>query len=114
MKENYTDNWGQNPEVQHLRRVFSRIEAKQSELLQKLKITTFDYRLRRVREATLSVFEKAWATALRRGLALNEEEIVSLYLFIFSRMLNANRIHAPRGAPPSDSNLASLVREILP
>jgi hypothetical protein len=74
------DEWGRSSEVQSMRRVFSKIEDRQSRLLGSLGIASLDRRLREWRRTTLSLFENAWAESSGRGERLNEESIVDLYL----------------------------------
>lgn len=111
--KNTEDPWGRDPQVQYLRKVFSCIEEMQKNLLQQLKVSPFDYRLPRVREATLSLFEKAWVIASRKGLAQKEDEVALLYLYIFARILRANRISVPEDILPPHKEIASVVKEVF-
>ncbi len=108
------DQFGRDPQVQHLRRVFAQIEMKQDELLQRLGVSPSDYRLRRVREATLMSFEKAWMLASRSvDRAMGEEDIAVLYLYCLARILAGNRITVPAGVLPRDEKIESVVKEVF-
>jgi len=107
------DEWGHDPQVQYLRKIFAAIEKAQKNLLQKCDVSPFDERLRRIREATLSAFEKAWVIASRRGRATTEDDILYLYLSVFARILRGNRIAVPDSLLPVNKELASIVQEVF-
>lgn len=108
------DQFGGDPQVQYLRRVFAQIEKGQGELLERLGVSPSDYRLRRVREGTLRLFEKAWTEAARRGdLALKEDEIAILYLHCLARILAGNRIAVPAGAVPRHEKIEAFLKGVF-
>ncbi len=82
------DEWGQDPSVQKMRRIFAHMEKYQEDLIERLNLSPLDERLRRVRELTRHLFEQAWPLAQRKGLTPNEEDVASLYLHCFVKMLN--------------------------
>ena len=51
------DDWGFDPSVRMMRRVYERIEMVQGELLKRLSISPFDPRLRRWREKARDYLE---------------------------------------------------------
>lgn len=108
------DQFGRDPQVQYLRRVFGRMEKKQGELLQRLGVSPSDYRLRGVREGTLKSFEKAWMAASRRGdTAMEEEEIAVLYMHCLARVLAGNRIPVPVDVLPPDEKVDGILKEVF-
>ncbi len=107
------DEWGRDPQVLYLRTVFAQMEKVQGELLLRLHISPFDYRLRRVREAALKSFEKAWRLAVNRGIANNEEEIAALYVYCLTHCLTINRIHVPPDLLPLNEGIAGILREVF-
>jgi hypothetical protein len=107
------DEWGKDPQVRYLRQVFARIDALQGELLERLNISPFDYRLSRIRDAALKSFEKAWVLAVNRGIATNEEEIATLYIHCLARMLSANCINVPVDILPAHEKIAGIIKEVL-
>jgi hypothetical protein len=107
------DEWGRDPQVRYLRTVFAKMEKAQGELLLHLHVSPFDYRLRRVREATLKSFEKAWRLATHRDIANNEEEIAALYAHCLAHCLTINRIHVPPDLLPVNEGIAGILREVF-
>lgn len=89
------DEWANDPQVRFLRRAFSHIEKAQNNLLEKIGVSSFDERLRRIRDGALNVFEKAWSLAVRRGMNLDEKDLESLYIYSLSYVLERHRIHVP-------------------
>ena len=63
----FEDEWGHDPSVQSMRRVFSFMEEAQQELLRRLNISLFDKRLRRSREQALELFEQSLASGCQKG-----------------------------------------------
>lgn len=108
------DQFGRDPQVRYLRRVFAVMERKQAALMERLQISPHDYRLRRVRESALRLFEKAWLLGSRRGLVETEEEIGDLYTLCFAKMLAGNRIAVPSELLPTNAQASNLVREVSP
>jgi len=90
------------------------MEAAQEKLLAQVALSRCDRRLRVWRESALRLFEDAWAKASRRGLASSEEEVASLYLHCFARVLEKGRIALPSEALPDDEALWKFVRELMP
>jgi hypothetical protein len=107
------DDWGADPQVRYLRRVFSRIEQAQADLLRRVNVSPLDHRLRRVREATLGLFEDAEMRASRSGLVTSDEETATLYLYCLARVLRANRIPVADGELPVHEKIARFVSEVL-
>ena len=109
----FEDEWGHDPSVQRLRRVFSFMEEAQQELLNHLNISLFDKRLRSVREQALGLFEKAWPLAIRRGIIQDEKEIAVLYLNCLARAMGSAGIEVPKEWLPANEEILYLMREKL-
>jgi hypothetical protein len=77
---NDTDDWGRDPQVRTMRRVFAHMETLQSQLLVKIGISPFDGRLGRWRPAALRLFEQEWAALSRKGCAFSEEKAARTYV----------------------------------
>lgn len=107
------DQFARDPQVRYLRRVFARMEQKQSELLERIGVVQTDYRLKRVREATLKHFEKAWMLASRKGVVETEDEIGDLYVLCLARILSGNRISVPGELLPSNAKINDVVAEVF-
>ena len=107
------DTWGADPEVRRMRGIFAEIEKAQGDLLQGLKVSPSDYRLRRVREAALMLFEKAWMRAQQSGVVGNDAEIGILYAYCLARMLEANRIPVAVEFLPRHDAIARFAKEMV-
>ncbi|RPJ02254.1 MAG: hypothetical protein EHM36_12720 [Deltaproteobacteria bacterium] len=105
------DEWGHDPTVQKMRRVFARMETLQRDLLDRLKLPPLDERLRRGRELARNLFEKAWPLAQRRGLIEGEEDMAKLYLHCFVRILDWERIPVSGEVFVSDPKLVQFLIE---
>ena len=107
------DQFGRDPQVRYLRRVFAGMERKQSELLERIGVVPTDYRLKRIRETALKHFEKAWMLAGRRGVVESEDEIGDLYIVCLGRILTGNRITVPGEFLPSNAKINDVVKEVF-
>jgi hypothetical protein len=107
----FEDEWGHDPSVQSMRRVFSLIEAAQEELLRHLNISPFDQRLRRSREQALKLFEQAWPLAIGKGITMGEKDAASLYLHCLARALNSAGVEVPKELLPKDEKIIRLLKK---
>lgn len=105
------DDWGQDPSVQSMRKVFVRMERAQKEFLAHMNISSFDGRLRHWREETLVLFEQTWALANRKGAVLKEDEVASLYIHCLAQALSLDGIHIPPEALPHDEKIIGFLKE---
>jgi len=108
------DEWGHDPSVQSMRRVFSYMEQAQQELLRHLNISDFDKRLRNVREQALELFEKAWPLAVRKGMISEEKEAAPFYSHCLGRALRSVGIEVPKDWWPRDEKITRLLQEKVP
>ena len=86
------DEWGHDPSVHGMRRVFGRMESLHRDLLKRLNLSPLDERLRRCRELSRNLFEKTWPLAQRKRLTQTEEDAANLYLHCFVTILNWEKI----------------------
>ena len=107
------DEWGYDPSVQSMRRVFFSIEEAQRELLICLNISFLDGRLRRSREQALELFERTWSKAVRRGI-MGEKDATPLYLHCLARMLRSAGVEVSEELLPRDAKIIHLLRKDLP
>ena len=110
-KEEDQDEWGRDPSVQTMRRIFARMERAQDDLLMSLKLSPLDGKLRRVRECARRLFEQAWPQAQRNGLTRKEEDTVTLYLHCFVKILNQEGIRVPPGSFLGDQKILNFLTE---
>jgi hypothetical protein len=111
------DDWGRDPAVQGMRRVFAMMEETQREILAALGMPPLDRRLRVWRENTLRLFEETWGKAARGGSSLAEQQVADLYGACFVHVLGKAGISVPPSALPSngraDGEFARLTKELL-
>jgi hypothetical protein len=105
------DEWGHDPAVQEMCRVFARMESLQRDLLQRLNLSPLDERLRRCRELSRNLFEKAWPLAQRKGLTQSEEDAASLYLHCFVTILNWEKIRVPEDVYSGEKKIVQFMSE---
>jgi hypothetical protein len=108
------DDWGHDPSVQSMRRVFARMEMAQKELLGRLNISPFDARLRQWREEARALFERLWPLAARRGVVVSEEDTASLYAHCLARTLRRDGVDVPSEAVPCDERIIKFLSEGRP
>lgn len=105
------DEWGNDPQVRFLRKVFSEIEKAQKNLLNKVGISLLDERLRRIRDGALNVFEKAWSLSVRSNLPLDEKKLENLYIYSLAYVIERYRIEVPSEILPLDEEAKRIVFE---
>ena len=107
------DEWGQDPSVQAMRRVFSRMESAQEEFLKAAGISPFSARLRSWRDRARVCFERSWARAAGEGLKPSEEAAGSFYICCLSSVMLSEGVNIPETALPNDERVERVVKEIL-
>ena len=105
------DDWGNDPSVQRMRRVFARMEMIQKDLLTSLEISPFDHRLRLSREEGRDLFERVWPTAIRKGITVSEEDAAVLYAHCLAKTLARNGIKVLPEAVQKHEGIAELLNE---
>ena len=108
------DDWGHDPSVQSMRRIFAYMETAQKKLLGRLNISPLDTRLRRWREEAQVLFERTWPLASRKGITGSEDDVASLYLHCLARILLLSGVEVTNEALPSDNKILRLLNERLP
>ncbi|MCD6305964.1 MAG: hypothetical protein J7M32_06705 [Deltaproteobacteria bacterium] len=88
------DEWGQDPSVKAMRRVFARMESAQKKLLQEIGISPTDPRLRACREYARDLFERAISRAETARLK-NEEDAADLYIHFLAQSLKKHGLPVP-------------------
>ena len=107
------DEFGHDPSVQRMRKIFSSMEKTQWELLEKLKISPFDDRLRSIRKKALDLFGKSFPLAISKGIDMNEDASAGLYAFCLAQSLKITGILIPDNFLPDNKQLEAVVMETL-
>ena len=107
------DEFGYDPSVQRTRKIFSSMEKVQWDMLEKLKISTFDDRLRNVRKTALNLFGKAFPLAISKGVDLDEDASAGLYAFCLAQSLKPVGIDIPDKFLPDNKQLKTIVMETI-
>jgi hypothetical protein len=109
----YNDEWGSDPAVQMMRKVFGRMEHAYGSLLKALQLSPFDPRMRQWRERALVIFERTWAYAVRRGTDMSEEMASDLYIFALARVMGSGGVPIPEELVPISPDVLKLFQEAL-
>jgi len=107
----FQDDWGRDPSVQRMQRIFARMEMIQKDLLISLGISPFDPRLRRSREEGRDLFERVWPLSTRKGITANEEDAAVLYAHCLAKTLTRNGIKVLPGAVQKHEGIVELLDE---
>jgi hypothetical protein len=110
---NHTDEWGRDPSIQIMRKVFKAIEMAQSRLLQQLDMDPYDLRIRGWREKALSLFEQAWVTANRMSINMDEEMASAIYIHGFAKIIGSEGIEVPSGILQSKEEIEKVIAEVF-
>ncbi len=94
-----------------MRRIFDRIENLQHEALQRAGISRFDERLRRVRQMSRNLFERAWPLAQRKGLTSTERDAATLYIHCLMRILNWEKMAVSDAIFKADKKITQFITE---
>ena len=111
MNRHFEDEWGQDPSVQSMRRVFAFMEEAQAQLLRDLNISFFDQRLGRGRQQALELFEKTWPLAIKKGIITSEKDAAPFYLHCLVQALKTVRIEVPNEFLPKDEKIIRFLQK---
>lgn len=107
------DEWGNDPTVQMMRRIFSLMEKAQAEMMEHLTVSPFDPKLRRVRSRARDFFEETWPIAIQKEIVSNDQETILLYLSCLRHALKLNGFNIPYPIPPKDERMERFLKETL-
>jgi len=106
------DQFGHDPQIRSLRRAFAGMEKEQHKLLKDMNISSFDSRLRHMREMSLNLFEKVCMVYNRRGTLIDELEMTDIYICCLAHILDSQRIKVPGGLLPANEKIEKLIKEV--
>jgi hypothetical protein len=107
------DEWGKDPSVQIMRKVFKGMERAQHELLKRLDIIPYDLRIRRWRDQALALFERACGVANRMGITIDEHTASLVYVHCLAKIMGAERINIPSGVLPDAKSVERIFKEVF-
>jgi hypothetical protein len=110
---NDRDEWGKDPSVQIMRKVFKEMETAQHDLLSRLAISPYDPRVRKWREKSLALFEQAWEVASRIGIGMDEAMASTVYCQCLAKVIDSEGNEIPEGVVPKGKEVAWLFKEVL-
>ena len=107
------DQWGMDPSVQIMRKVFKGMEKAQHELFKHLDIIPYDLRIRKWRDQALALFERAWGVSNRMGITMNEHMASAIYVHCLAKNMGSERINIPAGILPETENVERIFKEVF-
>lgn len=90
-----SDEWGRDPAVRAMRRIFQSLEEAQRALWSYLSLSPFDSRIGRWRDQAKDAFERSFGRMVRQGGAVSENEASVLYLTGLGEALERDGIRVP-------------------
>lgn len=110
---NDMDEWGRDPAVQAMRKVFKGMETSLGEILEKLDISPYDHRIRGWLEKALAKFESSWGIANQTGISMNEKTAPLIYAHCLAKIMASEGIEIREGVLPTDRESERLVNEVF-
>jgi hypothetical protein len=107
------DQWGKDPSVQIMRKVFEGMEKAQYELLKRLDIIPYDLRIRRWRYQALALFEKAWGVANLMDITMDEHTASAVYVHCLAKIMGSQGILIPGGVLPEAKSVERIFKEVF-
>ena len=86
------DEWGRDPSVKAMRRIFKAMEISLNDLIEQLNISPFDYRIRGWLDQALAKYERAWGEASRRGVDMDEKMASAVYVHCLVKIIGSEGI----------------------
>jgi hypothetical protein len=108
------DEWGRDPSVRAMRRVFAAMETAQNQFISNLGLSPFDNRLRRWRERALAAFDACWATSARAGLQLSEADAGTLYVHCLEKIMARDGMEVRPELLPRSEKIQKILKEVFP
>ena len=107
------DEWGQDPAVQAMRSIFQGMEAFLEEILERLAISPYEYRIRGWLEQALTKFERSWGVARQMGISINEEMAPVVYAHCLAKIMGSQGVEIPEGMLPEEKQIQNLIHEVF-
>ncbi|MFC1882755.1 hypothetical protein ACFL2S_14850 [Thermodesulfobacteriota bacterium] len=107
------DNWGRDPSVRAMRRVFTGMEKALDDFLQQLNIDPLDHRIRGWLEQALAKYENAWGVASRMGVHMDEDRAPAVYARCLLKVISLDGIKIPVNMLPIEIDTERLISEVF-
>jgi len=109
----HMDEWGRDPSVQAMRKVFKGMEKSLEKILGQLDISPYDQRIRGWLEKALAKFETSWGVANHMGIIMNEKIAPVVYTHCLAKIIGSDGIEIPEGILPEEKGTARLIHEVF-
>lgn len=107
------DEWGRDPSVQVMRKVFKGMEKSLEEILRQLDIAPYDERIRGWLEMALAKFEISWVVANQMGINMDEKIASVVYTHCLAKAIGSEGIEIPEGISPEEKDTARIIHEVF-
>jgi hypothetical protein len=107
------NDWGKDPAVQGMRRVFKGMETSLGEILERLAISPYDPRIRGWLEKALVKFEQSWGVGHQMGISMNEKKAPAVYAHCLARVMGSEGVEIPKGMLSAERQTQKLVDEVF-
>ena len=107
------DEWGRDPSIKAMRRVYKAMEKSLDDLLDQLNISPFDHRIRGWLEQALAKYERAWGEAGRMGVRMDEKRAPAVYGHCLVKIIGSEGIKIPESLLVIENDLERLVIEVF-
>ena len=107
------DEWGRDPSVKAMRRIFKAMEKSLNDLLEQLNISPFDPRIRGWLEQALAKYERAWGEASRMGVSMDEKMAPAVYAHCLVKVIGSEGIKIPESRLTVNKDVARLISDLV-
>ena len=107
------DEWGRDPSVKAMRRIFKAMEKSLNDLLEQLNISPFDHRIKGWLEQALAKYERAWSEASRMGVLMDEKMAPAVYVHCLVKIIGSEGIKIPEGLLAIEKDVARLISDLV-
>ncbi len=107
------DEWGRDPSVRAMRRMFAAMEAAQKGFIRDLGLSPLDPRMRRWRERALAVFDASWVRSARAGVELSETDAGALYVHCLGKIMSREGLEVPDEILPRSEKVQKILKEVF-
>ena len=107
------DEWGRDPSVKAMRRIFKEMEKSLDDLLEQLNISPLDHRIRGWLEQALAKYERAWGEASRMGVSMDEKMAPAVYAHCLVKVIGSEGIKIPESRLTVNKDVARLISDLV-